>query len=172
MTTRRFVGILVVWGLFLPNCPNAVADQAYPLGCSGKPPSYYDYDNFSFPPPGIPLKATTDFQLLRRLGSGKFSDVFEAVDMDMERQVTNMLQRKDNGVVDHRTLVVLKCLKPVSDRKIRRELLVLSHCAHLPNLVQLCDPSRNTISLRSSHAIVNFATRRGRFAMAMSRSRH
>ena len=30
-----------------------------------------------------------------------------------------------------------KCLKPVSERKIRRELLVLTHCATLPNLARL-----------------------------------
>ena len=35
------------------------------------------------------------------------------------------------------TLVVLKCLKPVSERKIRRELLVLGHASKLPNLARL-----------------------------------
>lgn len=124
-----------------------VAERAYPLGCSGKPPSYYDYENFSFPPPGVSLKTTKDFQILRRLGSGKFSDVFEAVDMDLERQLTTAVAVNSNksenmkdsltGAANPRTLVVLKCLKPVSDRKIRRELLVLSHCKCLPNLVQL-----------------------------------
>jgi casein kinase II subunit alpha len=123
------------------------AERAYPLGCSGKPPSYYDYENFLFPPPGVSLKTTKDFQILRRLGSGKFSDVFEAVDMDLERQLTTTTAASNNkientkdtitGAVNPRTLVVLKCLKPVSDRKIRRELLVLSHCKCLPNLVQL-----------------------------------
>ena len=37
------------------------------------------------------------------------------------------------------SLVVLKCLKPISERKIRRELLVLAHCTRqrLPNLARL-----------------------------------
>ena len=30
-----------------------------------------------------------------------------------------------------------KCLKPVTDRKIRRELLILSHASKLPNLARL-----------------------------------
>lgn len=103
------------------------------MGCSGRPQSYYDYDNYPFPPPNIAIKTTHDFQLLRRLGSGKFSDVFEAVDVDLE----STLMSTNTAAVDSRTLVVLKCLKPVSDRKIRRELLVLSHCSRLPNLVRL-----------------------------------
>jgi casein kinase II subunit alpha len=37
------------------------------------------------------------------------------------------------------SLVVLKCLKPISERKVRRELLVLTHCTEqkLPNLARL-----------------------------------
>jgi casein kinase II subunit alpha len=134
MTTMTTTTVRLVVISLIVASQQASAEQAYPLGCSGKPPSYYDYDNFSFPPPGIAMKTTNDFQLLRRLGSGKFSDVFEAVDKDLERQVKN---NNNDGIVDPRTLAVLKCLKPVSDRKIRRELLVLSHCTGLPNLVQL-----------------------------------
>ena len=32
---------------------------------------------------------------------------------------------------------IVKCLKPISERKVRRELLVLTHCATLPNLARL-----------------------------------
>ncbi|EED88342.1 predicted protein, partial [Thalassiosira pseudonana CCMP1335] len=60
------------------------------------------------------------YRLTRRLGSGKFSDVFEAVDVEWEKKCI------DGG-----------CLKPISERKIRRELLVLTHCATLPNLARL-----------------------------------
>ncbi len=37
------------------------------------------------------------------------------------------------------SLVVLKCLKPISERKICRELLMLTHCTRqrLPNLAYL-----------------------------------
>jgi casein kinase II subunit alpha len=116
--------------IFLNEC---LAERAYPLGCSTKDQSYYNYDSYPFPPPSTLIKTTDDYLLVRRLGSGKFSDVFEAVDVQMERN----LPRCDGSTVDPRTLVVLKCLKPVSERKIRRELLVLSHASKLPNLARL-----------------------------------
>lgn len=68
------------------------AEQAYPMGCSNQPPSYYDYDNYPFPPPEISIKATDSFQLLRQLGSGKFSDVFEAVNVDKEQQLRTRVE--------------------------------------------------------------------------------
>jgi len=54
---------------------------AYPAGCSNKPTNYYDYDSCPLPPPQDQIRSRCDFQLLKRLGAGKFSDVFEAVDM-------------------------------------------------------------------------------------------
>jgi hypothetical protein len=83
-------------------------DRAYPLGCSQQPPSYYNYDGYPFPPPGLPIRSTDDYLLLRRLGAGKFSDVFEAVDVDLERKLG-----KEKNQVDPRTLVVLKVLFPL-----------------------------------------------------------
>ena len=125
------------------------------------------------------------YRLTRRLGAGKFSDVFEAVDIQHEewskaerdrrkRRIRDIAQegeesegggvkvkdgrcgettdgemtdadnnngrdddKADEGVVDPESLVVLKCLKPVSERKIRRELLVLTHCFTLPNVARL-----------------------------------
>jgi serine/threonine protein kinase len=72
--------------------------------------------------------------LTRRLGSGKFSDVFEAVDVQLERKLSN---DKPVTEINPSTLVVLKCLKPVAERKIKRELLVLSHASKLPNLARI-----------------------------------
>lgn len=37
----------------------------------------------------------------------------------------------------HLTSLTFQCLKPVSERKIKRELLVLSHVSKLPNLARL-----------------------------------
>ena len=65
------------------------AEKAYPLGCSHRDPAYYDYENSVFPPVPItigdgdtithvPIKTDQDYLLTRRLGAGKFSDVFEA----------------------------------------------------------------------------------------------
>mmetsp|Transcript_16078 Transcript_16078/g.20012 ORF Transcript_16078/g.20012 Transcript_16078/m.20012 type:complete len:370 (+) Transcript_16078:79-1188(+) len=108
------------------------SSKAYPIGCANKPPSYYDYENaYPWPPPKNLQRVSDDFYLVRRLGSGKFSDVFEAVD------VSKMSSKDVTGTIDPNTLVVIKCLKPVLPRKIRRELLVLSHARKLPNLARL-----------------------------------
>ena len=110
----------------------ARSEKAYPDGCSQKPPSYYDYENFPFLPPSLLVQSLDDYLLTRRLGTGKFSDVFEAVDVQAQKRLD-----KNPAVVDPRTLVVVKCLKPVSERKIRREILVLERACHLPNLARL-----------------------------------
>lgn len=99
-----------------------------------------EYERYPFPPFGLPVKTLADYQLLRRLGTGKFSDVFEAVDVAMEHQLKqkeNKAESSSETSVDLRTLVVVKCLKPVSERKIRREICVLQHASRLPNLTRL-----------------------------------
>ncbi len=111
------------------------AEQAYPMGCSTKASNYYDFESFTFPPESIPIKSTKDYMLVRRLGAGKFSDVFEAVDVQVEKRLR--ADKNEPLAVDQRTLVVLKCLKPVAERKIKRELLVLQHASKLPNLARL-----------------------------------
>jgi len=135
--------------------------RAYPLGCSSQLRSYYDYDSTSFPPPHLPpslVRTADEFGLTRRLGAGKFSDVFEAVDSAEERRLSSSASASDGGSegkgegscqpggdlgdesgdgIDPRSLVVIKCLKPVSERKVRRELLVLTHASSLPNLARL-----------------------------------
>jgi hypothetical protein len=58
------------------------ASRAYPKGCSRESPEYYTYDTLPFPPPNLPARTHDNYALLRRLGAGKFSDVFEAVEVD------------------------------------------------------------------------------------------
>ena len=67
--------------------PCICSEKAYPLGCSQRPPSYYDYENYAFPPTALPVQSVDDFLLTRRLGTGKFSDVFEAVDVEAEKSL-------------------------------------------------------------------------------------
>lgn len=62
-------------------CHCKAVSRAYPKGCSSELPSYYSYDDYELPPADIPLRSHDDFALLRRLGAGKFSDVFEAVEI-------------------------------------------------------------------------------------------
>ena len=82
------------------------SDRAYPLGCSQQPPTYYNYDSYPFPPPGTLIGSTNDYLLLRRLGSGKFSDVFEAVDVRRDKAL--VINGMKTSEIDPRTLVVLK----------------------------------------------------------------
>lgn len=132
------------------------AERAYPAGCSRRDASYYDYENTSLIPPWVIVRSTDDYLLTRRLGTGKFSDVFEAVDVEKEQRLlqqepyycksrttrtsttsTHSISDSSIATVDPRTVCVIKCLKPVSERKIRREILVLHRCGHLLNLARL-----------------------------------
>lgn len=113
------------------------ASRAYPQGCAGESPSYYDYDSYPLPPPHLPSRSHDDFALLRRLGAGKFSDVFEAVDVGIEKSHAEGAEGDSGQAVDPSALCVIKCLKPVSERRIKRELLVLYHASKLPNLARL-----------------------------------
>lgn len=112
------------------------AKVAYPTGCANKPRSYYDYDNNSCIPPRHLLRNRDEFQLLRRLGAGKFSDVFEAVIVnDKEMEVAQKQQQDfrpthsthpyadindelggvhdddNDDAIDERSLVVIKVRK-------------------------------------------------------------
>ena len=127
----------------LLNGHGASSEKAYPHGCSDKPPSYYDYEHdYEFPPSTLPIKSFDDYLITRRLGTGKFSDVFEAVDVHKEKKRVTSSSSSSSSlqsttVIDPRALVVLKCLKPVAERKIRREILVLERASKLPNLARL-----------------------------------
>ena len=170
---RRYLARMLLLGRIIWTSNVVVfvhCEQAYPMGCLNKPTEYYDYDNTMVFPPRmedddksssyVTMKSTSDYLLVRRLGAGKFSDVFEAVDIELENKYYNTMavvkqqqaktnehdkeQHNDNDsndnehpMIDPRTLVVIKCLKPVSERKIKRELLVLQHATKLPNLARL-----------------------------------
>jgi len=63
--------------------------------------------------------------------------------------------------VDDKALCVIKCLKPVSERKIKRELLVLSHVSKLPNLARLkavvvSQQNGSSLSMSSSSSSSSF----------------
>ena len=141
----------VLGSIFLIGCHSAHAEKAYPLGCSLQDPSFYNYEDFPFPPKttsafhqhntpndAIAIRDKGDFLITRRLGTGKFSDVFEAVDVSKCSSIASSSSSSSvSATIDPSTLVVLKCLKPVSDRKIRREVLVLKHVSQLPHLARI-----------------------------------
>jgi casein kinase II subunit alpha len=62
----------------------------------------------------IPLRNASEFTVIGRIRGAKFSDVFLADEIEGKSQV------------------VLKVLKPISARKIKRELAMLAACEHFP----------------------------------------
>ncbi|KAJ6499225.1 kinase-like domain-containing protein [Mycena sanguinolenta] len=82
--------------------------------------SWFDYENFR-----IDWSAPDRYEILRRLGGGKYSEVFEGIDM-----VNN-----ENCVI--------KVLKPVAAKKIKREIKVLRNLTGGPNIIALLDVVRD-----------------------------
>ncbi|KAJ8963764.1 hypothetical protein NQ314_005397 [Rhamnusium bicolor] len=81
---------------------------------ASKPNSYYEYDNFS-----PTLEEIDNYSLIRKLGHGKYSIVFEG------------LQNEKNE------RVVIKMLKPVRKRKVKREIKILDCLKGGMNIVKL-----------------------------------
>ncbi|CAH1132462.1 unnamed protein product [Ceutorhynchus assimilis] len=79
-----------------------------------KPSSFYEYESFS-----LFYDEIDDYSLFKKLGSGKYSIVFEAV----------------HHVRDEK--VVIKMLKPVKRKKIKREIKILEGLKGGPNIVKL-----------------------------------
>jgi hypothetical protein len=71
-------------------------------------PSSNFTDDGNFPPQHL-LRRRSSFRLVRRLGSGKFSDVFEAVDEDMVSRLKNSKGKMcDSACSIKDALVVIK----------------------------------------------------------------
>lgn len=89
---------------------------------------YGDYVNSS-----VTFGNQDDFEFMMKLGRGRYSEVFKAVNL-----------------LDNETVVV-KILKPVKKEKIRREVKVLETLQGCPQIVQLvdiiADPSTKTPSI-------------------------
>ncbi|XP_069757189.1 casein kinase II subunit alpha' isoform X2 [Narcine bancroftii] len=69
-----------------------------------------------------------DYQLVRKLGRGKYSEVFEAIN------ITN----------NEKTVV--KILKPVKKKKIKREIKILENLRGGPNIIKLLDVVKDPVS--------------------------
>ncbi|GAA5885872.1 hypothetical protein JCM3774_005809 [Rhodotorula dairenensis] len=96
-------------------------------------PSWWHYDDLQL------IWGTQDqYEITRKLGRGKYSEVFEAVD----------LAHADR-------LVVVKVLKPIKKKKIKRELKVLSNLRGGTNIIELLDvvrdPQNKTSAIITEH---------------------
>ncbi|KAH0589031.1 hypothetical protein H2248_004806 [Termitomyces sp. 'cryptogamus'] len=78
--------------------------------------SWYDYDNFR-----IDWSRPERYEIVRRVGGGKYSEVFEGIDMANNDKC------------------IIKVLKPVAAKKIKREIKVLRNLTGGPNVVALLD---------------------------------
>ncbi|KAH7925546.1 kinase-like protein [Leucogyrophana mollusca] len=94
--------------------------------------SWYDYENFR-----IEWSSPERYEIVGRVGGGKYSEVFQGVDM-----------------VNAETCII-KVLKPVASKKIKREVKILRNLTGGPNVVALLDvvqdPSSRYHSLIMEH---------------------
>jgi casein kinase II subunit alpha len=99
---------------------------------STQPRDYWDYDALV-----VEWGEQDDYELIRKLGRGKYSEVFEGVNAN-------------NG-----DKCVIKILKPVKKRKIKREIKILQNLCGGPNVIKLLDvvrdPQSKTPSLVFEH---------------------
>lgn len=85
-----------------------------------KPREYWDYESVP-----IHWNSPERYEIEKKIGRGKYSDVFLGWDCEQRKQV------------------VIKVLKPVKKKKILRELKVLQNLQGGPNIVQLLDIVRD-----------------------------
>uniref|UniRef100_A0A1B6EYA4 non-specific serine/threonine protein kinase n=1 Tax=Cuerna arida TaxID=1464854 RepID=A0A1B6EYA4_9HEMI len=90
---------------------------------SKKPREYWDYESHI-----ISWGQHDNYQLVTRLGGGKFSDVFEAVDLTNDEKC------------------VVKILKPIKKKKIKREIKVLQNLQGGTNIINLLAAVKDPIS--------------------------
>lgn len=83
-------------------------------------PKWYDYDRME-----IQWNEPSRYEIIRRVGGGKYSEVFEGTD-----------------ILNDETCAI-KVLKPVSEKKIKREIKVLRNISGGPNIVALLDVVRD-----------------------------
>eukprot|EP00004_Rigifila_ramosa_P022902 TRINITY_DN6355_c0_g1_i2.p1 TRINITY_DN6355_c0_g1~~TRINITY_DN6355_c0_g1_i2.p1 ORF type:complete len:374 (-),score=76.99 TRINITY_DN6355_c0_g1_i2:107-1201(-) len=97
-----------------------------------KPKDYWDYETMA-----VQWGEQDDYEVVRKVGRGKYSEVFEGV----------------NVVNGER--VILKILKPVKKKKIKREIKILQNLCGGTNIIRLLDvvrdPQSKTPSLVFEH---------------------
>ncbi|XP_030076677.1 casein kinase II subunit alpha isoform X2 [Microcaecilia unicolor] len=88
-----------------------------------RPREYWDYEAHV-----VEWGNQDDYQLVRKLGRGKYSEVFEAINITNNEKV------------------VVKILKPVKKKKIKREIKILENLRGGPNIISLLDIVKDPVS--------------------------
>ncbi|RXM34901.1 Casein kinase II subunit alpha [Acipenser ruthenus] len=89
-----------------------------------RPREYWDYESHV-----VEWGNQDDYQLVRKLGRGKYSEVFEAINITNNEKV------------------VVKILKPVKKKKIKREIKILENLRGGPNIINLLDIVKDPVQL-------------------------
>lgn len=87
-----------------------------------QPREYWEYEEFN-----ITWGNQQKYELVKKLGRGKYSEVFEALDISSGNKC------------------VVKILKPVKKKKIRREIKILNNLQGGPNIITLYDVVRDPV---------------------------
>ncbi|KAK3551170.1 hypothetical protein QTP70_013885 [Hemibagrus guttatus] len=103
--------------------PVSSRSRVYPDVNTQRPREYWDYESHV-----VEWGNQDDYQLVRKLGRGKYSEVFEAINITNNEKV------------------VVKILKPVKKKKIKREIKILENLRGGPNIISLLDIVKDPVS--------------------------
>uniref|UniRef100_A0AAR2J5H0 non-specific serine/threonine protein kinase n=1 Tax=Pygocentrus nattereri TaxID=42514 RepID=A0AAR2J5H0_PYGNA len=103
--------------------PVSSRSRVYPDVNTQRPREYWDYESHV-----VEWGNQDDYQLVRKLGRGKYSEVFEAINITNNEKV------------------VVKILKPVKKKKIKREIKILENLRGGPNIITLLDIVKDPVS--------------------------
>uniref|UniRef100_A0A8C2CIM6 non-specific serine/threonine protein kinase n=1 Tax=Cyprinus carpio TaxID=7962 RepID=A0A8C2CIM6_CYPCA len=110
--------------------PVTSRSRVYPDVNTQRPREYWDYESHV-----VEWGNQDDYQLVRKLGRGKYSEVFEAINITNNEKV------------------VVKILKPVKKKKIKREIKILENLRGGPNIISLLDIVKDPVALDYCHSM-------------------
>jgi len=105
--------------------PLASRARVYADVNSDKPREYWDYEAHE-----VEWGNQDNYQLVRKLGQGKYSEVFEAINITNNEKC------------------VVKTLKPVKKKKIKREIKILENLRGGTNVITLQGVVKDPVSCR------------------------
>ncbi|BGP42380.1 Homeobox protein HD-6 [Rhodotorula kratochvilovae] len=101
-----------------PNPPSV--SRVYADACAKLGRDWWEYDNLQ-----LQWGLQERYEITRKLGRGKYSEVFEGVDLSSN------------------SFVVIKVLKPIKKKKVKRELKVLTNLRGGTNIIEILDVVRD-----------------------------
>ena len=112
--TIKQVFVYNIWVKMSFRMPLASRARVYADVNSHRPREYWDYESHV-----VEWGNQDDYQLVRKLGRGKYSEVFEAINITNNEKC------------------VVKTLKPVKKKKIKREIKILENLRGGTNVITL-----------------------------------